>query len=626
MLGVLAVIGVLSVAGIAGYQFAMNKYRANQIANELNLVSNQIMFTLLKTHREDFELTLVSPFDEDTLPSGFPFTYGCGTDTTMTGCFADDTTYYETLSGLPEDLCKTVAQLTQNLSYLVEQRVNDTVDTMGTSCSGDNNELVLLFEVDQYNSDDSTGGSGSPNDDLPTGGVSPDDWPFLPVSGTLCTQDEDCTGDFVACYHGLCVRCLTDLDCHEGMYCYRGGCRDNKPECIKDADCSEGEYCDEYYGECRSGNANRCNSDSDCSASSPYPYCDVYGRCSGDECVYDMDCQFLGKGKVCSQNKCYAEGCKSDADCQARDSRYPYCHAGGACSSSECYSDEDCPSSKGTVCSNYKCYAEGCKSDSECQARDSRYPYCHADGQCNSSECFSNEDCSVMGKGKVCSRNKCYEEGCKSDADCPMSGQSATYKYCHADGSCSYRECSSNEDCSAMGKGTICIGRKCYAEGCKDDTDCPRGNQSSSYKYCRADGTCSSSECYSNEDCPSSKGTVCSNYKCYDRCKSDADCPMSGQSTSYKYCHADGQCSSSECSSDTDCSAMGKGSQCIGNECLEACKSDADCEAISSYLRFCLSNGVCHYSECRTNSECQTLNKGTKCVYDNIDYVYRCQE
>ena len=37
MLGVLAIIGVLSVGGIAGYTMAMNKYRANEIANAASL-------------------------------------------------------------------------------------------------------------------------------------------------------------------------------------------------------------------------------------------------------------------------------------------------------------------------------------------------------------------------------------------------------------------------------------------------------------------------------------------------------------------------------------------------------------------------------------------------------------
>ena len=35
MLGVLAIIGVLSIGGIAGYTMAMNKYQANEIVNSI---------------------------------------------------------------------------------------------------------------------------------------------------------------------------------------------------------------------------------------------------------------------------------------------------------------------------------------------------------------------------------------------------------------------------------------------------------------------------------------------------------------------------------------------------------------------------------------------------------------
>ena len=37
MLGMLAVTGVLSVGGIMGYRFAMDKYRANETLNELQI-------------------------------------------------------------------------------------------------------------------------------------------------------------------------------------------------------------------------------------------------------------------------------------------------------------------------------------------------------------------------------------------------------------------------------------------------------------------------------------------------------------------------------------------------------------------------------------------------------------
>ena len=42
ILGVLAVIGVLSAGGIYGYSFAMDKYRANDIVYEVNLRANDI--------------------------------------------------------------------------------------------------------------------------------------------------------------------------------------------------------------------------------------------------------------------------------------------------------------------------------------------------------------------------------------------------------------------------------------------------------------------------------------------------------------------------------------------------------------------------------------------------------
>lgn len=38
MLGVLAIVGVLSIGGIMGYSYAMDKYRANETVNDLNII------------------------------------------------------------------------------------------------------------------------------------------------------------------------------------------------------------------------------------------------------------------------------------------------------------------------------------------------------------------------------------------------------------------------------------------------------------------------------------------------------------------------------------------------------------------------------------------------------------
>ncbi len=322
MLGVLAVIGVLSVAGIAGYQYAMNKYRANQIANELNLASAQISFALMKPHSEDYYLTLGSPYDDGTLSSGFTFTYGCGTDTGMVGCFSDDTSYYETLSGLPEELCKTVAQLTQNLPNLVEQKVNDTVDTMGTSCNGDNNEIVMLFAIDEYNPDDST---------------EDDNFPYLGTLGPQCSSDDDCPlgSGLPICDNGQCIQCRSDEDCINYNYKLCNGnicmgcrthadCQKKNPdrpycttsgwyiytcaECMQDSHCNPGEYCSSGF--CRP--TKQCQSSSDCQ--SFLEVC-LNGECQMIRCDKDSVCP---NNHYCLYNYCNRHECHDDSHCQAK--------------------------------------------------------------------------------------------------------------------------------------------------------------------------------------------------------------------------------------------------------------------------------------------------------------------
>ena len=62
MLGVLAIIGVLSIGGIAGYRMAMNRYQANQIANEINLMRTDAK---MKAAQGAANLMLGSPYDDE---------------------------------------------------------------------------------------------------------------------------------------------------------------------------------------------------------------------------------------------------------------------------------------------------------------------------------------------------------------------------------------------------------------------------------------------------------------------------------------------------------------------------------------------------------------------------------
>lgn len=50
MLGVLAIVGVLSVGGIAGYSKAMNKFKTNKVIDQINMISTNIR-TLYSSQR-----------------------------------------------------------------------------------------------------------------------------------------------------------------------------------------------------------------------------------------------------------------------------------------------------------------------------------------------------------------------------------------------------------------------------------------------------------------------------------------------------------------------------------------------------------------------------------------------
>ncbi len=153
MLGVLAVVGALSIAGIMGYTYAMKKYQANKVAAELNFLSNQIATILNQPHSDDFELSLGAPYDNGFLTSGnYAFSYGCGSDSTVKEtCATDEYAYYAQLKNVPEEQCQTLAQTTQFLSYLTEQQINGESDTTGANCvdTETGNTLILFFETQE---------------------------------------------------------------------------------------------------------------------------------------------------------------------------------------------------------------------------------------------------------------------------------------------------------------------------------------------------------------------------------------------------------------------------------------------------------------------------------------------
>ncbi len=127
MLGTLAVIGVLSITGIMGYKYAMNKYQVNKIANELNTLSQQIFLTMSSPHNGEFELSLGDLYDEGFITTApYAFDFGCGNDIMVeTPCTEDEPHYFLSLEAVPSEIRLPLAQLMKQLPNVTTAANNE---------------------------------------------------------------------------------------------------------------------------------------------------------------------------------------------------------------------------------------------------------------------------------------------------------------------------------------------------------------------------------------------------------------------------------------------------------------------------------------------------------------------
>lgn len=227
ILGVLAVIGVLSIGGIQGYTYAMNKYRTNNILNELNMSSNELAITLLSARTLSNTLNLGKPYDDGhILSADYTFEYGCSH---LVGeaksCMLNERGYWMTLFGVPKNICKHLLQSSDALAYLIKQYLNKKVVTNGVECLDGDNFLAFLFDVE--------GGSNLP-DKMPAKLNCPTNTEEDGQGGLATILTDEFTGKSLYCYcqdvntkytaQGRCEpdpmkNCKTNYDCNKGQYC-----------------------------------------------------------------------------------------------------------------------------------------------------------------------------------------------------------------------------------------------------------------------------------------------------------------------------------------------------------------------------------------------------------------------
>ena len=149
MLGVLAIIGVLSVGGIVGYSKAMDKYKTNQVLNGVTHTINNIK-TLFMAQNNVKGLNTKEAYDAGVIPDEFKpdnenlaalssvvHSYG-GTvkvvATTVDGKeTGDETTYYAIkIEGLPRNVAMEIAtQYWGDSGDLVSVNLNDGKQSAG---------------------------------------------------------------------------------------------------------------------------------------------------------------------------------------------------------------------------------------------------------------------------------------------------------------------------------------------------------------------------------------------------------------------------------------------------------------------------------------------------------------
>ncbi|MBR4932296.1 MAG: hypothetical protein IKZ02_04640, partial [Alphaproteobacteria bacterium] len=293
MLGVLAVIGVLSVGGIMGYKFGMMKYRVNEIVNELNIIAYD---TGLKIQRLE-EMTEGEILSEEnaTLRMGYAY---------QAVGYAD---YFElSVLNVPKEDCNQLKQVEMKLvdTVHVEEETAETCGAIVYTIKNDLTGETVEYTDDSGNTDDET-----PEEDTPT---------LLNCGMHGRLEGENCVCD--TGYTGkLCNRCDTSLG-------YKT--QDAAGNCFTDADCTNEKYCNNrgnngWGGTSNAGKGCECHQ---CAKGYWGEHCEfgdgITDVCNGRAYYYWQN--GYGSGGGCA---CYSE--YWGTNCEFKKSEKPECNGHG---------------------------------------------------------------------------------------------------------------------------------------------------------------------------------------------------------------------------------------------------------------------------------------------------------
>ncbi|MGN1062972.1 MAG: hypothetical protein ACI4QM_01430 [Alphaproteobacteria bacterium] len=237
-LGTLAIIGVLSVGGIFGYSYGMDKYRAIETINDVNV--------------RGIDLVRQVVMKQNVSLSEWPAVSTVGYAVTAAQLTADGEAYFS-ISGVPQRVCKMVYEGIQN-NQTTDVEINNAVNGDASDCYEENNTMGFFFITN-------AGQGGDTPDDLCnnvacaegyscTHGICmSEELPQKASQWKMCTSDKSC---------GICEQCIYKWDtqycdllmdgtnCGTGKACQKGQCVENKT-CENNSDCDKNYYCGHLY-------------------------------------------------------------------------------------------------------------------------------------------------------------------------------------------------------------------------------------------------------------------------------------------------------------------------------------------------------------------------------------------
>ena len=232
MLGTLAIIGVLSIGGIAGYSYGMDKYRANETMNDVNLRA----IDLIAQASRGGDLSL------DEWPSKTVSDYGIGlevdaaTNTTEGGIYVDK---------VPQRVCESIAD------GLVPSNVDLTVNgaDYSGSCTEENKMVFYYVALDEALGN----GNEACNGPIVDGVCQPCDSPYV-WNGSACA----CPPEYPYSYGSeLCSTSENGPYREDNSICLNGGVY------MRSADmplgCHTIEWCEEQGGTYEAGEFVNCH-------------------------------------------------------------------------------------------------------------------------------------------------------------------------------------------------------------------------------------------------------------------------------------------------------------------------------------------------------------------------------